>query len=168
MKGNGNNLYMLLVLIVLIIFNYKDGGSRQVIAGGTDSWEFFISKLAFPLLMAVLITGQVQELVTRHRDFVEVWLTGGKGIIGGVVAGVLAPLGITMLTTVKFLWEGGIADRGVLMTFLMSTTMLNICITTIRWPMLGGKVMVAYLVMGLFTTGLTAMFFWIFGKYIFR
>ncbi|MCX6766870.1 MAG: hypothetical protein NT170_03800 [Candidatus Moranbacteria bacterium] len=44
--------------------------------------------------------------------------------------------------------------------------MLNICVTTIRWPMLGGKVMVAYLVMGLFTTGLTAIFFWLFGKYI--
>ncbi|MCX6766869.1 MAG: hypothetical protein NT170_03795 [Candidatus Moranbacteria bacterium] len=94
---------MLLIFLVLVVGNYKDGGSSQVIAGGTDSWNFFISKLAFPLLMAVLITGQVQELVTHHKEFVEVWLTGGKGIIGGVVAGVLAPLGITMLTTVKFL-----------------------------------------------------------------
>ncbi|MCX6762797.1 MAG: hypothetical protein NT093_03395 [Candidatus Moranbacteria bacterium] len=159
---------MLLIFLALVIGNYKDGGPSQVIAGGADSWKFFISRLAFPLLMAVLITGQVQELVIRHKEFVEVWLTGGKGIIGGVVAGVLAPLGITMLTTVKYLWEGGIADRGVLLTFLMSTTMLNICITTIRWPLLGGKVMVVYLVMGFFTTGITALFLWLFGKYIFR
>lgn len=168
MKENGNNVYMLLIVVALIIANYKDGGSKQVLDGAVVSWQFFVSKLAFPLLMAILITGQVQELVVHHKDFIETWLSGGKGIIGAVISGILAPLGITMLTTVKHLWEGGVVDRGILLTFLMSTTMLNVCITTIRWPMLGGKVMIAYLILGLFSTGITAIFFWIFGRYIFR
>jgi uncharacterized membrane protein YraQ (UPF0718 family) len=164
----GSSIYMLLFLLALVAANYFDGGVKQVIGGAKDSWIFFITTLAFPLLMAVLITGQTQELVTHHKEWIETWVVGGWGIFGAIFAGAAAPLGITMLTTVRRLWEGGMVDKGILMTFLVSTTSTNLCQTWIRWPMLGGKVLTAYLIVGLVINIVTALFFWKFGKYVFR
>jgi hypothetical protein len=134
----------LLLALGLMFALYRWGGGvggikEGAFAGLTTTLRFL------PLLVIVFwAVGEGSVLIELHKPWVRAALAGKHGIVGAFIAAAIMPSSMTGLPIVADLWEGG-ADKTVLITFVVVSSLIGMQIVLFRQPYLGWEITGIYL-----------------------
>lgn len=145
----------LVVGVVLLGLLYKSGGTTAVTQGAWAGMKVTLNFIPL-LLMVFWAVGEGSVLIGMHREAVHEAISGKYGVVGAFVAAVVMPSSMTGLPIVADLWNSG-ADKTVLVTFLMVSSLVGIQLVMFRQPMLGWHITGWYLAAALSTSFLFAL-----------
>jgi hypothetical protein len=138
----GNLVVPFFIFLALAIWNGIEGGSAAVLQGYAVSLNMLIG-IALVILIAFLITGQAQVLVTRHMPTVLEFLNGKHGIWGSTGAGIITPT-LSAYPIVEELWRKGLAPIGVILSIILTTRLLNFQTMLFFLPFLGWNLTIIF------------------------
>lgn len=138
------NLALAVVLMVALYF--WAGGMHGVKLGALAGVKVTLKFV--PLLVVVFwAVGEASLLIEMHKEWVREALGGKYGLIGAFLAAMVMPSGMTGLPIVADLWDKG-ADKKVLITFIVVSSLIGMQIVLFRQPILGWEITGVYLAFG--------------------
>jgi uncharacterized membrane protein YraQ (UPF0718 family) len=131
----GNVIVPFVLFLILVIWNGLEGGSTAILQGFTATYKMLLG-VAIVVIIAFLITGQVQVLVGRHMTTVVEFLNGRHGVWGSTGAGIITPT-LSVYPVVQELWQKGLAPIGVILSVIITARLLNFQTILFFLPFLG-------------------------------
>lgn len=153
---------MLLAGLVLMVVNFKIGKSELVFGGLKETGKMIVGWLPLIALM-FLVTGQANALIARYMDNMREVLSGTRGMVTVILAGVITPGTMTSAPIVKQLWALG-HNHGPIIVYFLASNLVNIQMTMLRGPMLGKEATMAMFWVGVVVTLTCAGFFLVFKR----
>lgn len=154
---------MLIMGLILMVANYRSADKTAVADGWKETIKMSVSWTPLILVMFFL-TGQANVLIRRNLDDVKTAISGGKGMIGAVVAGAITPGSMTSAPIIRELWSHQ-EGRGTLILYFLASNLINIQLILIRAPMLGKEATVGLLWVGLVTTMVSGIIMFLWSKF---
>lgn len=134
---------LVLAFILMGALYHWAGGSKGVAQGALAG--VMVTLKFIPLLVIVFwAVGEAGVLIKIHEEWIREALAGKYGLIGAFVAAVVMPSSMTGLPIVADLWDKG-ADRMVLITFVIVSSLVGMQIVLFRQPILGWQITGVYL-----------------------
>ncbi|TAK58144.1 hypothetical protein EPO17_00215 [Patescibacteria group bacterium] len=153
---------MLVVGSALMVVNFKVGKSELVLAGLKETGKMIVGWLPLIALM-FLVTGQANALIARYMDNMREVLSGTRGMLAVIFAGVITPGTMTSAPIIKQLWALG-HNHGPIIVYFLASNLVNIQITLLRAPMLGKDATMTMFWVGVVVTLACAGFFLVFRR----
>lgn len=135
MKSALNLSILIALTIVLCYANYREGG-KDLVWQGLWSSRKFVLELGPIFMIFFLIMGQAQVFMERNLDVVRIWISGGKGIFLGWVAGAITPSILALYPLFLTLWEQHTGRLAIIMA-LISFPLMNWQILPFKVALLG-------------------------------
>ncbi len=148
-------LPILIVMAILVISAYRIGGNTLVIKGIGTAGKMFLVYLPI-LIFMFLMMGQATTIIDTYKSQILVYLGGNKGIFGSLLSAYVMPGSITSMPIVRNLWDAG-ANKGALMVFLLSSSLVNWQVALFRQPILGWRLTAINFLCGSLISGAIAL-----------
>jgi uncharacterized membrane protein YraQ (UPF0718 family) len=126
-----------MLFICLAFWNYHEADANAVVKGLLAA-EGMAKSVVISIFISFLVAGQMQVLITRHKDVVVGYLNGKNGIWTSAGVGVVTP-SLSAFPIAQDLWEKGLAPLGVILAVIVASRLLNVQTMLFFLPYLGWK-----------------------------